>query len=65
MVTKAVPDDDGCVRTVFVRYSLLQKAGSSDDYSVTYKEIRVAVQRLCQIYSRKDQLRDADSRDQQ
>ena len=63
VVTRAVPDDDGCVRTVFVRYSLLQKAGSSDDYSVTYKEIRVAVQRLCQIYSRREQLKDAEPKE--
>ena len=60
VVTQTEPDDKGCVRTVFVRYGLLRKAGSSDSYSVTFKEMRVAVQRLCLIYSRKEQLQDSE-----
>ena len=68
VVTQTEPDDDECVRTVFVRYGLFRKAGSSgqnlgngdENYSVTFKEIRVAVQRLCLIYSRKEQLQDTE-----
>ena len=59
IVTKAEPDEDGHVRTVTVRYSLIKRPVVGDQFKgVTRKEITVAVQRLSRIYSKKEQEQD-------
>ena len=46
-------------------FELMEKANSADRYhNLNIVEVWVAVQRLCQTYSRKEQLGDADPRDQ-
>ena len=53
IVTRADPDEDGHVRTVTVRYSLIKRPVQDSLYkNITRKEITVAVQRLSRIYSK-------------
>ena len=64
IVTSAEPDEDGLVRTVEVRYSLVKRPVQGGDYTgITRKSITVAVQRLSRIYSRKEQEVDGISPD--
>ena len=55
-VLQAVPDCDGLVRTVLVRYTIPRKSRTGQ----LAKEIKLAVQRLVLLYSQQEMQRDEE-----